>query len=88
MQASTHNHQHHNEILKSPKDRSSIENKMLFINMKEIGFVSLFIVLLKLRSKRAIKKDTRSGITGIRMAESIRFGISINCLSPMTLTRL
>ncbi|KGG14319.1 hypothetical protein EV11_0262 [Prochlorococcus sp. SS52] len=56
--------------------------------MKETGFVSLLIVLLKLTSKSPIKKEARSGISGIRIAESMRFGISINFFSPMTLTRL
>ena len=30
-----HNHQHHNEILENPRDRSSIENNMLFKTKKE-----------------------------------------------------
>ena len=39
---------------------------MLFISKKDTGFVSLFIVLLKLKTKIAINRENDSGRSPIR----------------------
>ncbi|KGG16249.1 MULTISPECIES: hypothetical protein [unclassified Prochlorococcus] len=49
---------------------------MLFINKKDTGFVSLFIVLLKDASKIAMIKADISGDSGIKNERSMRLGIA------------
>ena len=52
---------------------------MLFISKKDTGLVSLFIVLLKLKTKIAISKENDSGSKGIRNEELM--SLDIACFS-------
>ena len=49
---------------------------MLFISINDTGFDSLFIVLLKLKSKIAINNENDNGIRGIRNEELMSLDIA------------